>query len=84
MEICILESAAMGKLLTSLAMQQGNVHLGRQGAGIELINHFDRGSGVASQGQQVNIAPKNQPKGDGRVTQAVQGSVCAVRPCFEA
>ena len=43
-------------------MQQGNVHFRRQRAGVELINHLDRGAGISSQCQQINIAAVNEPK----------------------
>ena len=64
-------------------MQQRDVHLSRQRAGIKLINHFHRGSGVSRQRQQVDIAAINQSKRNGRMAQAIQRAVGAVWPRFD-
>ncbi len=74
----------MGKLLTSLAMQQSDVHFSRQGTGIELFNHFNRRAGVSRECLQVNIAAKNQPERDGGVSQTIERAHCAMRTSLNA
>ena len=61
-------------------MQQLDVHFGRQGGGVELLDHFHRGTGVAGQCQQVDVAAEDEAEGDGGVAQAVKAAVRAMRP----
>lgn len=42
-------------------MQQRNVHFCRQRAGIKLLNHFHRCSGVARAREQINVAAVDAP-----------------------
>ena len=50
---------ALTCLSMALAMQQRDVHFGRQGAGVKLLNHFNRRSCISSQSEQVDVAAIN-------------------------
>ena len=63
-------SKGLGELVTPFAVQQTDVHFRRQRRGIKFFDHLHRRAGVARQGQQIDVAAKNQPECDGRVSQA--------------
>ena len=71
-------------LRPSLAVQQTDVHLGRQSGGVKLLDHLYRSARIASECQQIDIAAEDQTKRDGRVPQAVKTAVCAMRSGFDA
>ena len=69
-------SKGLGELVTPFAVQQTDVHFRRQRRGIKFFDHLHRRAGVARQGQQIDVAAKNQPECDGSVSQAVKTAVC--------
>ena len=68
----------------ALAVQQLYVHLGRQGGGVKLLDHLYRRAGIAGKRQQIDVAAKDQTKGNSGVAQTVKAAVCAVWPLFQA
>ena len=67
----------------ALAVQQLNIHFCRQGGGVKLFDHLYRGASVTSKGEQIDVATKYQPEGNGGMAQAVKAAVCAMRPFFQ-
>lgn len=52
-------------------MKDVNFHLSVPRFGIETVDHFDRGAGVASKGQGVENFRNREPEHDGSATQAI-------------
>jgi hypothetical protein len=65
-------------------LQQPNVLLTAQRAGVVFVDHLHTGAGVACQGQQVYALAIEQPKSDGRMPEAVEDARLAMGAQLEA
>ena len=72
-------SKAPGFFCPAPALQEPHIHLARQGAGVEALNHVFGGACVARQGEHVNALTIEQPKRERCVAQRIEGAALAVR-----
>lgn len=63
---------------SSLALQHVDIHLARQGLGIETVNHLHTGSGIPGQHQSVDTIAIQQSIHDAAVPERVETAMFAI------